>query len=131
MKPYCRLAVVLTASLLFAASCSRKNEVDVTFQNFDGLVDQQQNLRFTFSKDLYPDSLIQRWDSTQYIQFQPAVHGMFKWTSSSELQFSPADGFMPGTDYTATLQRAVLRHSAKPYHLGDKTTFHFHTAPLQ
>lgn len=131
MKAYCGLAVILTAGLFFATSCSRKNEVDVTFQNFEPFVDQQQNLRFTFSKDVYPDSLAQRWDSTEYISFHPAVAGMFKWASSSELQFSPAEGFLPGTDYTATIKKTALQLSDKRYRLGDKRTFRFHTAPLQ
>ncbi len=130
MKSILRLAVILTASLFFAQSCSNRNGVEVTGRNFDTEVDEQQNLAFTFNKDLYPDSLLQQWDSIPYIEFQPAVHGMFKWNSSSELQFSPANGFLPGTEYTATVTRQVLRRSKKPYGLGKATTFKFHTAPL-
>lgn len=130
MKHYLRLAVVLTASLFFAASCSRKNEVDVTGRNFDSEIDQQQNLQFSFNKDIYPDSLLQQWDSVQYVEFQPAVRGMYRWNSSSELQFSPAEGFLPGTEYTATVTRNILRRSRKPYHLGAKTKFKFRTAAL-
>jgi uncharacterized protein YfaS (alpha-2-macroglobulin family) len=131
MNAYCRLAVVLTASLLFAASCSRKNEVEVSFPNSETAIDQQQNLRFTFSKDVFPDSLLMRWDSTAYVQFKPAVKGMFRWASSSELQFSPSEGFMPGTEYSAKVNQVALQHANKKYNLSSKRTFSFYTAPLQ
>lgn len=130
MKHYLRLAVVMTASLFFAVSCAHKNEVEVTGRNFDTEVEQQQNLQFTFNKDLYPDSLLQQWDSLSYVEFQPAVKGMYRWNSSSELQFSPASGFLPGTEYTATITRQIMSRSRKQYKLGEKTRFKFHTAPL-
>src|SRR5690349_18270589 len=130
MKDYFRLTVMLTVGIFFAQSCSHKNEVTVTSRNFDTEVDQQQNLVFAFNKDLYPDSLLQRWDSTQYVEFSPAVRGAFKWSASSELQFSPAEGFQPGTDYTAVLTKRLLSKMNKPYRLGSKTRFKFHTAAL-
>ena len=110
-QPFRPALVIMTIAGLFCVltqSCSNKNEVEVSTRNFDAEVDQQQNLAFTFNKDLHPDSLLQQWDSTQYIEFSPKVRGAFQWTSSSQLQFSPAQGFLPGTDYTATLTRALL-----------------------
>ncbi len=131
MRHSLRLAVAVIVSLFFAlTSCRYRGGVEVTSTNFEGEVDQQQNLVFAFNKDLHPDSLLQRWDSTHYIEFSPAVKGAFKWSSSSELQFSPAEGFQPGTDYTATVTRQVLSQLAKPAKLGEKTRFSFHTAPL-
>src|SRR5437868_7089351 len=117
MKDSFRLAVIVTVGIFFAASCIRKNEVDVTSRNFETIVDEQQNLVFGFNKDLYPDSLLQRWDSTQYIEFSPAVRGAFKWSSSSELQFSPSEGFQPGMDYTAVVTKRVLSQLNKPLQL--------------
>jgi uncharacterized protein YfaS (alpha-2-macroglobulin family) len=130
MKPRLWLAVILTAGLFLAQSCGSRNGVEVNSRNFDTEVDQQQNLQFAFNKDLYPDSLLQQWDSIPYLEFKPAVRGMYKWNSSSELQFSPAEGFLPGTEYTAVITRQVLRYSKKPYPLGKETKFKFHTAPL-
>ena len=130
MKHYFRLAVLLTAGLFFVASCGNKNEVNVSGRNFDAEIDQQQNLQFSFNKDIYPDTLLQQWDSIPYIEFKPAVKGMYRWNSSSELQFSPAEGFLPGTEYTASVTRQVLKRSKKAYSLGRKTEFKFHTAPL-
>lgn len=130
MKAPLWLAIFLIGGLFFAQSCGNRNGVEVTSRNFDTEVDRQQNLQFTFSKDVYPDSLLQQWDSLPYIEFQPAVRGMYKWNSSSELQFSPADGFLPGTEYTATITRQILKKSKKPYGLGKETEFKFHTAAL-
>ncbi len=133
MKDSLRLAIAtfVAASLLFAtASCNRGNEVKVTSRNFETEVDEQQNLVFAFNRDLHPDSLLQRWDSTPYIEFSPAVKGAFKWSSPSELQFSPAEGFQPGQDYSAKITKRVLADLKKPLKLGEETRFTFHTAPL-
>lgn len=129
MKNMLKSFAVLMLGAIFLASCSSGNKIEVRSRNFDTEVDQQQNLVFSFNKDLYPDSLLQRWDSTAYIEFSPSVKGAFKWSSSSELQFSPAEGFQPGTDYTAVLTKRVLSFLKKPLPLGNKT-FHFHTASL-
>ncbi len=131
MKAQLWLPIILIGSLFFAQSCGNRNGVEVSSRNFDTEVDRQQNLQFTFSKDVYPDSLLQQWDSIPYIEFQPAVRGMYKWNSSSELQFSPAEGFLPGTEYTAKITRQILKRSKKPYSLGKETEFKFHTAALQ
>jgi uncharacterized protein YfaS (alpha-2-macroglobulin family) len=131
MKHYSRLAVLLIAMLSFAASCSHRNEVEVTGHNFDSEIDLQQNLQFVFNKDLYPDSLLQQWDSTAYIEFSPAVKGLYRWNSSSELQFSPAAGFLPGTEYTATITSRIMNRSRTKYKLGEKAKFKFRTGALQ
>ena len=124
--------VLLIVCLFIYTSCkTTKNELTVAYTNFNGEIEQQQNLVFSFNKDVYPDSLLQSWDSTDYIEFNPAVKGMFKWNSSSELVFSPSQGFQPGTEYTATLTSRVLNYSAKKYPIANDKVFHFHTAPLR
>lgn len=131
MKPKLWVSIFLIGCLFFCISCNTtKNELIVNHKNFDGEIEQQQNLVFNFNKDIYPDSLLQSWDSTDYVEFTPAIKGMFKWNSSSELVFSPAQGFQPGTEYTATITPAILNYSAKKYSF-DKGPFKFHTAPLR
>lgn len=120
---------LVAVSLLF--SC-RQNEVKLRATNFEqGEVEAQQNLVFSFNKDIYPDSLLQQWDTTHYIEFKPAVPGAFRWTSSSELQFSPAQGFAPGTQYTATLQQPLLKHAGRNVEGLQKKSVRFQTAPLK
>ena len=124
------LASIIVCAVFYIACNTTKNELTVKYKNFEGEIEQQQNLVFAFNKDIYPDSLLQSWDSTDYIEFNPAVKGMFKWNSSSELMFSPSQGFQPGTEYTATLTSFILNRSTKKYSF-DKESFHFHTAPLR
>ena len=131
MKPNHWHTIFLIGCLFFCACNSSKNDLAVTYKNFEGEVAQQQNLVFSFNKDIYPDSLLQTWDSTAYIKFSPAIKGMFKWNSSSELMFSPSQGFQPGTAYTATITPLIMKKSSTAYSLDDNHIFHFHTAPLR
>ena len=122
----------ITISSLLIASCGNRNDVKVLHTNFEEEVAQQQNLVFQFNKDIYPDSLLNNWDSTAYIEFEPAVAGSFRWNSSSELVFSPQTGFRPGSTYKATLSTHLLdKVKHKKYTLDRKRTLTFHTAPLR
>ncbi len=99
-------------------------------RNFEDEIEQQQNLVFSFNKDVIPDSLLNTWDSVAYIEFSPAVKGLYKWNSSNEIVFSPAQGFLPGTEYTARLTKMLVAHSAKKYSVSSEP-IKFHTAPLR
>jgi uncharacterized protein YfaS (alpha-2-macroglobulin family) len=124
-----RHSIVLIGCLLLCA-CHSKNELQVTATNFQSEVEQQQNLIFSFNKDIVPDSLVNVWDSTQYIEFEPAVRGRFMWNSTSQLSFSPENGFAPCTEYTARATELVLRYSKKSYSISAEPVY-FHTAPLK
>lgn len=123
-----RIAALFLPVLFFAA-CNSSDGLKVK-TDFANEIDAQQNLGFTFSKDIFPDSLLGRWDSTEYIEFTPKVRGSFRWNSSSQLVFSPAGGFEPGTDYTAVITNRVVSKSKKKYSIADKK-FEFSTAPLR
>lgn len=133
MKSSYRLTIVLIGGLFLCLgtifSCNHKGDLRVISRNFESEVEQQQNLVFTFNKDVYPDSLLGNWDSTAYIDFTPAVKGLFKWNSSNELVFSPAQGFAPGAEYTARLSKLLVNHSKKKYSVSSEPIV-FHTAPL-
>ncbi len=124
-----KLAVLAIVCL---ASCTNsKNEVNVTTRNFESEVELQQNLVFTFDKDLVPDSVTNHWDTIPYLKISPAVKGQFRWNTKRELMFSPFIGFHSSTDYTAGLTPALLMHSRSIYHLGDEKSFSFHTPYLK
>ncbi|MCF8451456.1 MAG: hypothetical protein K9G49_16410, partial [Taibaiella sp.] len=55
-------------------SCKNSNELVAT-PGFEPEIEQQQNLEFTFNRDVVPDSLVARWDSAAYIAIDPAVKG--------------------------------------------------------
>ena len=125
-----RWYAIILVGCLFLSACHGKNDLEVISKNFESEVEQQQNLSFSFSKDIIPDSMVNAWDSTAYIDISPAVKGMFKWNSTNELAFSPAEGFQPGTEYTAKLTKLLVKHSKKKYSVSDQP-IHFHTAPLR
>lgn len=127
-----RISAFLAGIILLGialGSCNNGKELKVS-AGFEPEVDQQQNLGFIFNKDLAPDSVFNRWDSTTYLEISPTVKGQFMWTSASTLTFSPAEGFSPGTEYTALATRKVLRYSKKRWGI-DNAPIPFHTAPLR
>jgi uncharacterized protein YfaS (alpha-2-macroglobulin family) len=123
--------VFLVIAIIFFHSCSSLNEVRLAGTNFNEEISQSQNLVFTFNKDLVTEDRLNSWDSTQYIQFEPAVRGKFKWTAPNELIFSPVAGFGPATAYKAKLSTLLLSHTAKEKKYGlAKDPVNFHTPYL-
>lgn len=126
LKPFAVLAIV---AILFN-SCTNQNKVAVVNKNFDKEIELKQNLTITFDKDLADDSLINRWDSTSYITFTPAVKGLFKWNTKRELMFSPENSFAASTDYQAVITSKIIRN--KPTLTVDGLQqYSFHTPYLQ
>jgi uncharacterized protein YfaS (alpha-2-macroglobulin family) len=123
--------LILLSFFTFYA-CSNSNRIQVDKTNFSEEIAQQQNLIFTFNRDVVPDSLLNRWDSTAFVQFEPRVQGKFKWNAPNELVFSPDLGFLPSTQYQASLsdQLGQVPGAAKASVDTDKT-FTFHTPFLK
>ncbi len=130
MKFQTRYAIFMIVCLFLFACHGSKNEITIVNRNFEDVIDQQQNLVFSFNKDIFPDTLVARWDSTAYIEITPKVKGQFKWNSSSELMFSPSERFEPGTEYTGKLSKRILKYADKKYWISNSKDIHFHTAPL-
>jgi alpha-2-macroglobulin len=125
---------IITAALVavcFASCMKGKNEVSISSRNFENEIEQQQNLVFTFDRELVPDSLVGMWDTVSYARITPPVRGQFKWNSKKELMFSPYTGFRPSTDYKAELTHAVVSRSGKQYFLPEERTYSFHTPYLK
>lgn len=116
----------------FFNSCSSFNEIRIAGTNFTEEVGQSQNLVFTFNKDLVSKDALNSWDSTQYVQFEPAVRGKFKWTAPNELVFSPVAGFGVATSYKAQLTDLITGRSESDKKLKvSKDPIDFHTPYLQ
>ncbi len=127
MKRSIQLFAVFTATVLLFA-CNR-NTVQVEYTNATGEVPQLTNLEFRFDKALTPDSLLNKWDSTEYIDFTPKIEGKFRWEYPDKLVFSPAKPLMPATSYKATLNNAILKFSK--FGSIKKSDVAFHTPDLQ
>jgi alpha-2-macroglobulin len=115
----------LSFVFLFFISCSKFGDVSVSSRNFEDEIELAQNLVFTFDKDLVRVGDLNTWEAEPYIEISPKVEGKFKWTAPNELIFSPAVGFEPATEYTATLNKSIVNKAEKKFGVsGEKITFH-------
>ena len=110
---------------LFLSACSNKNKVTLTDTNAKNEVPSLGNFRFTFDKNLTPDSLLNRWEAIEYVKFDPPIPGRFRWENSNELIFSPEHVLPPATSFKATVTDKILQYEKK-FSLGkcEPTTFH-------
>ena len=122
-----RIKQILAATMMVAvllSACGKKNTVTLSATNAEGEVPQLGNLSFRFSHSLATDSMLNAWDSTEYISFEPAIPGRFRWASNDELIFSPSQPLNPATTYKATVEKAVLKYSKyNSVKDGDKISF--------
>ena len=107
IKPVLVTILIVT---IFLSAC-KKNAVKLEYTNAKGEVPQIGNLIFRFDKSLIRDSLLNVWDSTDYISFSPKIPGRFRWESPDQLVFSPSQPLLPATTYSAKFGSEVLRYS--------------------
>ncbi|WP_315817465.1 alpha-2-macroglobulin [Paraflavitalea speifideaquila] len=91
-------------------ACNR-SLVNLDYTNAKGEVQSLGNLVFRFDKSLIADSLLNQWDSTDYISFEPKIPGRFRWESPDQLVFSPSRPLPPATSFKARLNKDILAHS--------------------
>lgn len=103
-----RPMLLLLFGALLAVSCNR-HVVKLDYTNAAEEVPQLGNLVFRFSEDLISDSLLNKWDSTAYVEFEPAIRGQFRWEGRNQLVFSPAGPLQPATSYRARLSKLLLK----------------------
>lgn len=122
--------VVFFCLLIITQSCGLRNGLQIRAVNFTDVVAPNQNLSFVFEEKVVDDSLMNSWDSTQYVVFNPAVSGKFKWVAQNELVFSPESGFAPSTNYTATITEQILGKGCAKKSLASGLSYNFHTPYL-
>jgi uncharacterized protein YfaS (alpha-2-macroglobulin family) len=104
------LLYCLLLAILFSAC--KSNEVNLSYTNAREEVPVLGNLIFRFSNNIATDSMLNRWDSTAYIRFSPAIAGRFRWEAKDQLVFSPAGPLQPATSYTALFSdKLTLQHT--------------------
>src|SRR5450755_4370377 len=106
-----KASVLITILLSFFLFGCNSNLVNLDFTNAKDEVAPLTNLVFRFDKTLIADSLINHWDSTKYISFEPNIAGRFRWEHGDELVFSPARPLLAATTYKAKLNSELLRYS--------------------
>src|SRR6476661_4004116 len=121
-----RFLPLLLLLLASVSSCSKKSAQEQAAEQAKGdgeEIDPYSNVVFTFDQAVVNDAQLNRWDTTQYVQFTPAVRGKFKWTADRELTFSPLEPFRPSTVFNAALRTAVLPSGKQKLEL-DRRKFH-------
>src|SRR5947208_4339233 len=103
--------ITLAGVILYLCACNR-SLVSLEYTNAKDEVPQLGNLVFRFSKPLVKDSVLNNWDSTEYISFEPKIPGRFRWEQPDELIFSPSRPLPPATDFKATVNRDILQYAA-------------------
>lgn len=128
MKKSIPFSLLVVFFLSFSA-CTIKQSVKITDKDFGEIVQQFQNLTFTFNHPVVPDSLLSRWDSVDYLKFEPRIHGKFMWIASDKLIFSPLDPFAPSTDYIVRIADDLTDFARERYII-DRRKISFHTPYL-
>ncbi|MBO0938225.1 alpha-2-macroglobulin family protein [Fibrella sp. HMF5335] len=124
-----RLLSLVLLCLLLTQCAHLSNTVQVTGRNFGEEIQQAQNLTFSFNKNVGPTT--SNWESTPYITFKPAIAGKFRWTSPSELVFSPETTFDPATNYRAELTNNIIKAAPDKGLSVSGEEIAFHTPYLQ
>ncbi|MEO5562494.1 MAG: hypothetical protein ABIR18_03645, partial [Chitinophagaceae bacterium] len=104
------LASITLVIVVFFSACNR-NAVTLSYTNAKEEVPQLGNLTFRFNQSMVKDSMLNVWDSIEYVSFEPAIPGRFRWESPDQLIFSPSQPLRPATNYKAEIKNAVLKYS--------------------
>lgn len=96
--------------IIFLSACNR-SIVNLDYTNAKGDVPQLGNLVFRFDKALVKDSLLNQWDSTEYIEFEPKIQGRFRWEQPDQLVFSPSRPLPPATSFKARFKDDILQYT--------------------
>jgi alpha-2-macroglobulin len=124
-----RFLILFIVCLPFLQSCSDKNKVKLLETNAKEEVPVLGNLSFVFNKNLAPDSILNRWETEEFIQFEPKIKGKFRWQNPNELVFSPSENLKPATEYKGTIQKSLTKYSK--FLLGNTDGISFHTPKLR
>jgi uncharacterized protein YfaS (alpha-2-macroglobulin family) len=104
-------AVALILLSVFITSCLGGNQVSIEEINTSGELNNISAVEIKFSKDLAPTDQQGEWIKGEFLQFEPQISGMYKWTSANTLVFSPDHKLEPMREYTVKVSDKVLYNS--------------------
>lgn len=107
MRPSFKIFASVILAILFF-SCSSKDTVEIIEFSPQGETKELTTFRVEFDRALAPDSLTDKWIDGNFIQFNPAISGKYKWIDAKTLIFSPDHPLEPIQKYTATVTPKVL-----------------------
>jgi alpha-2-macroglobulin len=128
-RPGLTASLTILAVYLFLSACNRST-VSLQYTTARDEVPTLGNLDFRFDQSLVKDSLLDQWDSTAYVTFEPKIKGRFRWEHPDELVFSPSQPLPPATTFKATLRSDILQYSSYGRIKGGEDLI-FHTPDLK
>jgi alpha-2-macroglobulin len=123
------LTAAIALIIFFVSACNRST-VSLDYTNARDEVPTLGNLTFRFNQPLVRDSLLDQWDSSRYVSFEPKIAGRFRWEHPDELVFSPSQPLPPATTFKATLRNELLQYS-KFGRIAKTEDLIFHTPDLK
>src|ERR1700743_3187566 len=122
--------ITITLSVFIVLPSCNRSTVGLSYTNARDEVPPLGNLVFRFDQSLVKDSLLDQWDSTAYVSFEPKIPGRFRWEHPDELVFSPSQPLPPATTFKATLKSDILQYSSYG-HIKAGEDLIFHTPDLK
>ncbi|MFN0276936.1 MAG: alpha-2-macroglobulin family protein [Chitinophagales bacterium] len=119
MKPRsCSAALVL----LFLYSCTLTDSklIAIKNTNFNEQIQSTQNLEFVFNRNLFADSMTNRWVQEELLVFDPPMDGMCRITGVDRIVFSPSRPFRESEQYIIRLGKGIYKHTNVRLALSEK-----------
>lgn len=104
------VGLFLICFCLFLTSCEEVVNVKTDFKEE---VKLNEHLTFMFNRDMIVDSLVGKPDSTNYINFNPKIDGIYHWKGKQTLTFIPLIKLKSAKNYTAILNEDVFNKKLK------------------
>ncbi|HET9057279.1 MAG TPA: MG2 domain-containing protein [Chitinophagaceae bacterium] len=108
MNYHPKLILATLALVLLLVSCN-SNTIKLVNTNCKNEVPVLGNFRFSFNHSLVADSMLNNWQTSDLVKFEPKIEGNFRWEQNNELVFSPSKPLPPATSFKATISRELLK----------------------
>ncbi|MFT7588114.1 MAG: hypothetical protein ACI959_000320 [Limisphaerales bacterium] len=132
-KAAIQVPTLLLLSLFFLFSCSSNKEysgLKISGTSNEHEFSPKENPVFYFSESLAPDSVRMKWQETKYLTWEPEIEGIYRWTSSTTLEFSPLEPLPPGTDFRITPTEELLKYTKEKKPIAADGYWDAHTPDL-
>ena len=99
--------IIPLLALLCLSTCST-NSLHLKDLSNNAEVQPRTSMTFNFDKDLAPPEKQDNWVTDEFVKFEPAIPGRYKWIDSRTLVFSPDIVLPSSTDYKAKVTSKAL-----------------------
>lgn len=105
-----KISILLITTLL--AACSN-NVLRMTKFTPNEEIGEFQSFTITFNKEIAPTGKTDEWLKADYLNFEPAISGRYKWVDGKTLIFSPSTSLQQGQTYKANFNKTALLATSK------------------